>query len=157
GEKFSGHVAHIAPILDPATRTAQIEVEIENPQFRLKPGMYARVKFTVEQRDNTLVVPTSALVDQGGNRGVFLATKGPQGDIANFKKIETGMIDEKHVEVANGLNEGDQIITTGAAALREGDRILLPGQQPPANTGGNGGRGGRGGSGRRGGGGRSGD
>ena len=63
GEKFAGRVAHVAPVLDPATRTAQIEVEIENPQFRLKPGMYAKVDFTVEQRDNTLVVPTNALVD----------------------------------------------------------------------------------------------
>ena len=42
GEKFSGSVAHVAPVLDPATRTAQIEVEIPNPQFRLKPGMYAQ-------------------------------------------------------------------------------------------------------------------
>ena len=48
-ETFRANRAHL-PVLDPATRTAQIEVEIENAQFRLKPGMYARVNFTVEQR-----------------------------------------------------------------------------------------------------------
>ena len=58
GEKFEGRVARLAPILDPATRTAQVEIEIPNPGFRLKPGMYARVRFTVEQHDNALVVPT---------------------------------------------------------------------------------------------------
>ena len=152
GEAFGGRVARVAPILDPATRTAQIEVEIDNPQFRLKPGMYARVKFTVDHRENTLVVPMAALVDVGGNRGVFLPGKGEQGDVANFKKIETGLMDQNLVEVSSGLSEGDKIVTTGAAALREGDRILLPGQPQPGNAGG-GGRGGRGqGGGRRGGG-----
>ena len=65
-ETFRGRIARISPVLDPATRTAQIEVEIENSQFRLKPGMYARVNFTVEQRSNTLVVPANALVDVQG-------------------------------------------------------------------------------------------
>jgi hypothetical protein len=93
----------------------------------------------------------AALVDVGGNRGVFLPGKGEQGDVANFKKIETGLMDQNLVEVSSGLSEGDKIVTTGAAALREGDRILLPGQPQPGNTGG--GRSGRGqGGGRRGGG-----
>jgi HlyD family secretion protein len=148
GEKFSGSVAHVAPILDPATRTAQIEVEIKNPQFRLKPGMYAKVNFTVEHREKTLVVPTAALVDVGGNRGVFLPDKNEQGDIAKFKKIEVGLIDQQLVEVAAGLSEGETVVTTGAAALREGDRIVLPGKAPPNAQPGGGGRGGgrRGGS-----------
>jgi HlyD family secretion protein len=146
GEKFTGSVAHVAPILDPATRTAQIEVEIQNPQFRLKPGMYAKVNFTVEHREQALVVPTAALVDVGGNRGVFLPNKGEQGDIAKFKKIEVGLIDQQLVEVASGLTEGETVVTTGAAALREGDRIVLPGQTPPDGRSGGGRGGGRGGS-----------
>jgi RND family efflux transporter MFP subunit len=112
-------------VLDPATRTAQIEVEIENANFRLKPGMYARVNFTVEQRSHTLVVPANALVDVQGNRGVFTTV----GDVAKFKPITTGLIDDKHVEVSAGLSEGDRIVTTGAAALRDGDKILLQGQR----------------------------
>ena len=146
-EMFEGRIARVAPVLDPATRTAQIEVEIPNPDYRLKPGMYAKVNFTVEHREKTLVVPTAALVDVGGNRGVFLPKKGEQGDIANFKKIEVGLIDQNLVEVSSGLAEGETVITTGAAALREGDRIVLPGQEQPANGagGGRGGRGGRGG------------
>ena len=79
--------ARVSPVLDPATRTAQIEVEIENSQFRLKPGMYARVNFTVEQRNNTLVVPANALVDVQGIRGVFQ----PNGDTAKFKPVTIGL------------------------------------------------------------------
>ncbi len=145
GEHFAGHVARVAPVLDPATRTAQIEVEIENPQFRLKPGMYARVEFTVEKRDNTLVVPANALVDVQGKRGVFQAA----GDTAKFHPITTGLINDKLVEVSAGLSEGDRVVTTGAAALREGDKIVLPGQGGERASGGAG-RGRRGGEGGRG-------
>ncbi len=149
-EMFEGRIARVAPVLDPTTRTAQIEVEIPNPDFRLKPGMYAKVSFRIEHREKTLVVPTSALVDVGGSRGVFLPKKGEQGVIANFKAIEVGLIDQNLVEVSSGLAEGENVITTGAAALREGDRIVLPGEEQPA-SGGTGGRAGRGGRGGRGG------
>ena len=72
GEKFDGRIAHVAPVLDPATRTAQIEIEVQNANFRLKPGMYAKVDFVVERRENTLVVPANAIVDLDGKKGVFL-------------------------------------------------------------------------------------
>jgi RND family efflux transporter MFP subunit len=126
-EQFGGRIARVAPVLDPATRTAQIEVEIDNPQFRLKPGMYARVNFTVEHRANTLVVPANALVDVQGQRGVFLPG-GPAHDVAKFQAIDVGLTNEDLVEVASGLAEGERVVTTGAAALREGDKIILPGQ-----------------------------
>ena len=146
GEKFTGRVAHIAPVLDPATRTAQIEVEIQNTQFRLKPGMYARVDFTVERRPNALIIPANALVDVQGKRGVF---RPAEGDIAKFHPIEVGLMDEKQIEIASGLAEGDRIVTTGAAALKDGDKIVLPGQRGggSGNAGNGGGRtGGRRGS-----------
>src|SRR5262245_19776916 len=140
GEKFAGRVARVAPVLDPATRTAQMEVEIQNLQFRLKPGMYARVTFVVERRPNTLVMPANALVDVQGKRGVFRPS---EGDIAKFQPIEVGLMDEHQIEIASGLAEGDRIITTGAAALRDGDKILVPG----ARAGGQGSGGNRGGPG----------
>jgi HlyD family secretion protein len=131
GEKFAGQVAHVAPVLDPATRTAQVEVAIQNSSNRLKPGMYARVSFTVDRRDNALVVPANAVVDLSGNRGVFQPA---EGDVAKFKQIETGLIDQNLIEVVSGLTEGEQIVTTGAAALREGDRIVPLGQGADGET-----------------------
>lgn len=152
GEKFTGKIAHVAPVLDPATRTAQIEVEIENPQFRLKPGMYARVSFSVDKRENALLIPTVSLVDMSGNKGVFLPSPTEQGQVASFKKIEIGLVNQDFAEVKSGLADGDTIVTTGSAALRDGDRILLPGE---AQSGGAAGAGGNGrgdqGGGRRGG------
>jgi membrane fusion protein, multidrug efflux system len=135
GETFTGRVAHVSPVLDPTTRTGQIEVEIANPQFRLKPGMYAKVSFKVDKRDKVLVIPLTALADVGGKRGVFQATKGKQGNVAQFKKVDVGLMDRELVEVIAGLTEGEQVVSTGAGALRDGDRILLPGQGGPQGRG----------------------
>ena len=150
GEKFAGTVAHVAPVLDPATRSAQIEVEIQNPDSRLKPGMYARVTFVTQRHEGVLVVPLVALADLGGKRGVFVSSPGEQGNVAHFLEVEVGLMDRDLVEVTSGVTEGQAIVTTGAAALREGDIILLPGQSAGgAGAGGGGSRGQGQGAGRR--------
>ena len=123
GELFQGRIARVAPVLDPATRTAPIEIEIANSDFRLKPGMYARVGITTANKKETLVVPVDAVADLGGRRGVFQHLNG----IAIFRAIEVGTEGEELIEVIGGLNEGDQVITTGARALRDGDRVQLNG------------------------------
>jgi RND family efflux transporter MFP subunit len=151
GEKFEGHIAHVAPVLDPATRTAQIEVEIVNANFRLKPGMYAKVDFTVEHKENTLIVPANAIVDVNGAKGVFLPD---EGDVAKFQPVTLGMTNPSQVEIASGLSEGMRVVTTGSAALRDGDRIMLLGQNGRSDGQGRAGANGRGpggGRGRRGG------
>jgi HlyD family secretion protein len=123
GEVFAGRIARVSPVLDPATRTAQIEIEIPNPAARLKPGMYARVSVTTSTKKQALVVPATAVVDLGGRRGVFT----PLNESAVFRALDLGTEQKDLVEVLGGLNDGDTVITTGSSALRDGDRIVLPG------------------------------
>ena len=138
GEVFQGRVARLAPVLDPATRTAQMEVEVPNPASRLKPGMYARVQFVVLQRADALTVPRNAIVDLEGTRGVFVA----DGKTARFKPIKSGIVDGDAVEIIDGLPDDATVITLGSASLRDGDPIVVAGQS---------GRGARGGGARGGG------
>jgi membrane fusion protein, multidrug efflux system len=135
GETFPARIARVAPVLDPATRTAPIEIEIVNTDFRLKPGMYARAGITTTLKKDSLVVPVDAIADLGGRRGVFQHLNG----VAVFRTVELGTEGEQLVEVVGGLTEGDQVITTGARALRDGDRIQLAGGEGARR--GNGGRG----------------
>ena len=86
GETFTGRIARVSPVLDPATRTAPIEIEIANPTYRLKPGMYARVGITTQTKKQALVLPSSAVVDLGGRRGVFQL----QNETAVFKTVTVG-------------------------------------------------------------------
>jgi len=139
GETFTGRVARVAPVLDPTTRTAEIEVEIPNGDYRLKPGMYARVSVTTDESANALVVSRNAVVNIEGQRGVFVEN----ALVATFHPVEIGIEDGDRVEVLAGVTERDRIITTGAAALRDGDRVLLPGRGPGGGAGGPGGPGGR--------------
>ena len=131
GEKFEGRIARVSPVLDPATRTAQIEVEVPNASGRLKPGMYARVQLEVGRRADAIVVPRNSLVDQEGKRGVFV----PAANKAVFRPIEVGLQDAERVEVRVGIREGESVITTGATALRDGDVIVLPGGRGPGGGG----------------------
>jgi RND family efflux transporter MFP subunit len=135
GEDFKGRVSRVAPIFDPATRTAQMEIEVPNPGYRLKPGMYARVRLTVDRRPDALTVPRNAVVDVDGRRGVFVVND----QTAKFVETQTGLSDGDRVEILGGITEGTQVITTGALALRDGDRVALPAE-------GRGGRGGRSGN-----------
>jgi HlyD family secretion protein len=124
GEKFTGRIARVSPVLDPATRTAPIEIEIPNPTFRLKPGMYARVGITTQTKKEAMVLPSSAVVDLGGRRGVFQL----QNDVAVFRTVQVGTEQGSVVEILSGLKEGDEVISTGAGALRDGDRVVLAGR-----------------------------
>jgi HlyD family secretion protein len=123
GETFAGRIARVSPVLDPATRTAPIEIEIPNPTFRLKPGMYARVGITTQTRKNALVLPANSVVDLGGRRGVFQL----QNNVAVFRTVQVGTEKGDIVEILAGLKEGEEVISTGAGALRDGDRVLLAG------------------------------
>jgi len=138
GETFTGRIARVSPVLDPATRTAPIEIEIPNPEFRLKPGMYARVIIETNTKKDALVVPATALVDLGGRRGVFV----PINNLAVFRMVNVGSEQLKLVEVVDGLKEGDTIITTGSGSLRDGDPFLLAGASPGGRGEGRGRRGG---------------
>lgn len=150
GESFQGHVSRLAPVFDPATRTAEMEIEVPNPGFRLKPGMYARVQLTVGVRSDAITVPSNAVVIVSGKPGLFIAgepapgrsdgaaprgTGGTSADgrspgtdvkalTARFVSVETGIHDGNNVEIVSGLKDGARVVTTGAGALKDGDRIV---------------------------------
>jgi HlyD family secretion protein len=144
GELFEGRVARVAPVLDPATRTAEMEIEIPNASARLKPGMYARVRLISANKENALVVPKSAVIDTQGRKGVYLVRNGQ----AVLRVVTLGLEEPDRIEVTDGLTEGDDVVSTGATSLRDGARVLLAGQGGgPGGQGGPGAQGGPGGSG----------
>src|SRR5918993_4233350 len=125
GEKFNGRIARVAPVLDPATRTASIEIEIPNTDNRLKPGMYARISLTVEERKNALVAPKSAVIDFENKRGVWVPNEERR---AQFVPVTLGIEGADQIEVVAGLKEGDRFVTTGAAAVRNNDQLIIAGE-----------------------------
>jgi RND family efflux transporter MFP subunit len=142
GETFKGRVSRVAPVFDPATRTAEIEIEVPNVGYRLKPGMYSRVQLTVSTRSDAITVPRNALLDLDGKTGVFVAaaaetaegTRGgsasPSVLTAKFVPVEVGIRDGEAIEITKGLDTGVRVVTTGASALKNGDRIVAANEGP---------------------------
>jgi RND family efflux transporter MFP subunit len=148
GEVFNGKVSRVAPVFDPATRTAEMEIEVPNTGFRLKPGMYARVQLTVATRTDALTVPSNALVTLDGKTGVFVPGEAPGRDdarpaaqatptlTAKFVPVETGIREGQQIEVVSGIREGARVVTTGAGALKDGDRIVAAASEQRGRQGG---------------------
>jgi membrane fusion protein (multidrug efflux system) len=140
GEKFKGKIARVSPVLDPATRTAAMEVEIPNSDYKLKPGMYARINLTVEERKNALVVPKTAVVDFENKRGVW---KPNQEKRATFAPVTLGIEGPEQVEILTGLQEGDRFVNAGAGAVRNNDQLVVAGEVSDGPSGSPGAPGGR--------------
>jgi RND family efflux transporter MFP subunit len=125
-QKFKGRVIRLSPILDPATRTGSVEIEVPNPNMLLKAEMFARVELDLGTRHNTLLVPREALVSHEQQRGVFKL----QEDIARFQAVDAGVSQGGEVEVISGLKEGEVVITLGVNLVKNGDKVRVRSEKP---------------------------
>ncbi len=125
GEEFAGRVARISPLLDAQTRTAQVEIVVPNPDYRLRAEMFARVELSLGSNREALRIPRQALVVRGEDEGVFVL----RDDVAYFTEIETGLSEADWIEITSGLNPGDTVATMGANLLRDGDPVRVVGSQ----------------------------
>ncbi len=125
GKLFTGRVARIAPVLDAATRSAIIEIDIPNPDYVLKAEMFARITLDLGSGRKATLIPRDGLVYRGQQPGVYVVEG--EGNRPVFRSIETGMTREGQVEVLANLDPGTKIVGRGATMLRDGDRISTGG------------------------------
>ena len=123
---FKGRVIRLSPVLDPATRTGSVEIEVPNPNMLLKAEMFARVELDLGTRHNTLLIPREALVSHDQQRGVFKF----QDDTARFQAVDAGVSQGGEVEVISGLKEGEAVITLGVNLVKNGDKVRLKSEKP---------------------------
>jgi hypothetical protein len=109
GEVFQGKAVSINPVLDPATRTNQVRVEVGNPGGKLKPEMFVNAKIQVDLGEK-LAVPETAVLDTGLRKIVYLSVP---GDILESREITVGQKAEGYYEVLDGVKEGDIVVTSG--------------------------------------------
>lgn len=131
---FSGRVARIAPVLDAATRSAMIEIEIANPGNLLKAEMFARVQLDLASTREAVLLPREALVYRGTQPGVYLIKE----NRPEFRPIETGLTEGGQIEVLGSLQPGTLVVGRGSTMISDGTRInVVEGGEPsPAGPGG---------------------
>lgn len=116
-----GKVTVVSPAVDPNTTTVQVWVEAVNPGERLKPGITAHIQIDANQIPNAIVVPAAALLasDNGGEK-VMVAGSDNQ---AHEREVKTGIHSGDEVQIVNGVEAGERVITEGALGLDDKARI----------------------------------
>jgi Cu(I)/Ag(I) efflux system membrane fusion protein/cobalt-zinc-cadmium efflux system membrane fusion protein len=111
GKTLEGKVAYVYPTLHEMTRTLSVRLEFENPDMRLKPGMFATVYIEHRRKDDVLAIPTEAILDSGKRKIVFVSVGRGRFEP---REIVTGLTGDHHVtEVISGLEEGDPVVVSG--------------------------------------------
>jgi membrane fusion protein, multidrug efflux system len=124
GRTFSGKVMFINPVIDAASRSAKVIVEVANSDGALRDGAFAKGRLIVGGRSGVLQVRKESLINwnlETAKAEVFVVN----GDKVQKRVITTGMGTAARVEVLSGLQAGDQVVTRGAFALRDGDRVIV--------------------------------
>jgi membrane fusion protein (multidrug efflux system) len=123
GEKFSGAILRISPVVDPQTSTFKVTVAVMDPGEKLKPGMFARVRIAYDVHSDTLLVPKDAVLTEGNESVVFVVD--PKDHVAHRKVVETGYVNTTHMEITKGVNAGDTVVQTGIGGLKDGSRVEI--------------------------------
>ena len=121
--RFFGNVTRIAPLLQEATRVAQMEVEVANADHLLKPGMFARVEVITAAQEYTQMVRNIAVVNRDGQTGVYRVD--PEQAIVHFTPVVTGIVSSEFTEILTPSLEG-LVVTLGQHLLDDQSPILLP-------------------------------
>ncbi len=127
GRKFSGRILRVSPVLDPATRTGEVEIHVSNDALELRAEMFARVSLKLGGERKGILVPREAIVYRGEQSGVYLLN----GDTATFRPVLPGVTQRDRVEIVDGLKQGDRMVSMGASLLKDGDKVRLKGASAP--------------------------
>ena len=114
-EPFPGTVRRLGPTIDPSSRSGAVEIGLANPDYRLKPGMFAKVTLILAERDDVVIVPRDALRPTGSETTVFVVRDG----LAHRRPVSTGLVNDTLVEIRDGLAAGDEVVLSGHSTLQD--------------------------------------
>jgi multidrug efflux pump subunit AcrA (membrane-fusion protein) len=128
GEVFRGSVTEMSPVVDPASRTMEVRVNVENPGSKLKAGMFAKVRIITERRDNIVKIPAGALIQRFGEDYLFVVEpdpEDPEGSIARRRTVSPGILIDGVLEIQQGLEPEEEIVVRGQTLLEDGVKINI--------------------------------
>jgi membrane fusion protein (multidrug efflux system) len=114
--EYKGSIYAIDPKIDLSTRTMKLRAIVPNNSGTLFPGSFAKVKIILKDIPDAMLIPSQAVIPGTRDKKVIIADKGT----AKFVVVETGQRTESSVQITNGLNPGDTVITTGILQLKPG-------------------------------------
>ena len=130
GEVFAGQVASVNPVIDPELRTAKVTVVVPNPDGRVLPGMYARVRLEARQFEDRILVPRSAILERDRRPMLFVYEGDERGGLAKWRYVTPGLGNDEVVELVDSADtetvaEGEVVLTDGHFSLIHDARVRL--------------------------------
>ncbi len=116
-----GKVTQVSPAIDPDTRTFKASIELNNPEWKFRPGMFLKTETIVARKDSAIVIPKNIIVQSRGARRVFVVERGAAQD----RRIETGLENPTHVEVVQGLSVDERLIVKGFETLGDNTKVKV--------------------------------
>jgi RND family efflux transporter MFP subunit len=121
GRDFPGKVTRVADALQPATRTLQAEVDVQNPDGALVPGAYCMVELLVPRKTKSFLLPSGAIIFNQHDVHVAVVKDG----VAHLQQIVIARDLGKEIEVNGGVEDGDQVIVRPPVDLKDGQRVEI--------------------------------
>jgi membrane fusion protein, multidrug efflux system len=118
--KCNGRVDRISPVVDQSSGTVKVTVELA-PTGGLKPGAFVRVEIQTDTRQDAVLIPKKAVVEEDGEHYVFIAN----GDSAKRTKVSLGYEWSGQVEVRQGVSAGAKVVVAGHGTLKDGGKIKI--------------------------------
>jgi membrane fusion protein (multidrug efflux system) len=124
GEEFPAHVIELSPVVDSTTRTLKTKLALDDPDGRVKAGMYAKVELVLQKKAGVLTLPVDCVVSRDGNgrKEVLFVVA---GDKAFQRTVEVGLSTADSVEITSGIGEGEQVVASGQSLLSDGSMIRI--------------------------------
>ncbi len=120
-QTFSAKVERISPVVDPETGTFKVTVYVDNSSNTLRPGMFGRVRIVYDTRQNTRMIPKAAVISEDMAQSVYVI----KDSLAFRKEIQLGYTNGTNVEVLEGLDDGEIVVTTGQGSLQDSTRVNI--------------------------------
>ncbi len=126
GEQFVGTISTVNPLIDSASRTFKVKIEIDNPHFKLESGMFVRIKILEQEKNNVVLVPIKAVLERDGKKVLFIV----ENNRAKIVVVEPGIHDNSKLEICSGLAGGEQVVSDGFYALTNDVPVIF---SPPVS------------------------
>jgi RND family efflux transporter MFP subunit len=115
-----GTIERVVPVVDAKTRNCSVRVVVARTG-KLMPGMFARGAIVIANYPDALVVPKDALVEKAGQDVLFVVANGA----AHVRPVTVGLTVDGEIQITSGVQAGDQIVTVGQQALKDGEKVVV--------------------------------
>lgn len=120
-DTLRGEITQLSPAINAETRTFQGSIEINNPELKLRPGMFVKADIITARADSVIVIPKDIILSRQRGMTVYIVNRG----VANERLISTGLENNDRVEVVRGLNPNERVVTDGFETLSHNAKVKI--------------------------------